>query len=176
MSMKSAVATLGCVLLAACGGSGGGSSITDVQDALFDAATFDSGPVQGADTGADDTNFAGILNGLRLSRGHDTLSYDSRLDAAAQKYAVEQASIAGLSHTGLNGSDVGDRIRAEGYNPRGWAENLAKGQQSQQQVLQAWIDSPGHNANLNAGLEDFALGVAGSGSSLSWVLVMATER
>jgi uncharacterized protein YkwD len=147
-----------------------------VQDAIFNATPTSSGPTTNLATGTDDTNFASILNNLRLGRGLETVSYDSRLDAAAQKYAVEQASISGLSHVGLNGSTVGDRIRAEGYEPRGWAENLAKGQQSEAAVLQAWINSPGHNRNLNAGLEDFALGVAGSGSNLSWVLVLATEQ
>lgn len=201
-----AVAMTSTFLLSACGGSGtSGGQITSGPTAapltvsvdLADTLDGESGAVQAPALaaaeapaandsfvdGANDVNFASILNNLRLSRGLGTVSYDARLDAAAEKYAIEQVSLGpaslgadSLSHVGKNGSTVYDRIVAEGYNPVGWAENLAKGQQSQAAVLEGWINSEGHNANLNANLEDFALGVAGSGSSLSWVLILATEQ
>lgn len=197
MKTSAAVAVAATLLTSACGGAGSSSpevlrgppaapiavdfSIADDQAEAPDAVLLDVSdtPLEAVPSAADNSNdidFATILNGLRVNRGLSTLNYDARLDAAAEKYAIEQASIGGLSHTGVDGSSVYDRIVAEGYNPSGWAENLAKGQQSQEEVLQAWINSPGHNRNLNAGLEDFAIGVAGSGSNLSWVLVFATER
>lgn len=175
MNLQAAIAFSMTILLVACGGSGG-APVIDIEDALDDASVARFGPVESAPATSGDVSFGSILNDLRLDRGHAAMTYDARLDAAAQKYAVEQSRISGLSHVGTDGSSVYDRIVAEGYDPRGWAENLAKGQQSEAAVLQAWINSPGHNANLNAPLEDFALGVAGSGRSLSWVLLLATER
>ena len=172
MKLNAAVALASTIILTACGGSGSGDPVVDFADA--GVANF--GPVQAASNQANDSDFATILNSLRSDRGLGSMNYDARLDVAAENYAIEQSQISGLSHTGVDGSSVYDRIVATGYNPKGWAENLAKGYQSQAQVLQAWINSPGHNRNLNADLEDFAIGVAGSGSNLSWVLVMATER
>jgi len=172
MKLNAAVALATTYLLAACGGAGSGDPVVDFADASV--ANF--GPEQAVSDQSNDTDFATILNGLRADRGHGSMNYDARLDIAAEQYAIEQSNIAGLSHTGTDGSSVYDRIVATGYDPVGWAENLAKGYQNQDAVLQAWIDSPGHNRNLNANLEDFAIGVAGSGSDLSWVLVMATER
>jgi len=147
----------------------------DTAFALTDDDDFASGPA--FVTEPDDTDFAGILNDLRISRGHDTLNWDARLNAAAQKYAEEQSTlgVGVLSHVGVDGSTLAERITAEGYIPLSAAENLAKGYQTEAAVLQGWIDSPGHNQNLNRDLEDFALGVAGSGSNLSWVLILATE-
>ena len=82
-----------------------------------------------------------------------------------------------FSHTGLNGSSPGQRISAEGYNWQTYGENIAKGQTSESQVLNAWVNSPGHQANnVNPNFEDFGLGKAGSGSSSHWVLVLAKEQ
>ncbi len=176
LSLKPLAAVAAFGVLAACGGSGSPTT-TDVTDLLADGALdFSSGPAASADPGDRDVDFATILNGLREIRGLPDVTYDSRLDAAAQKHAQDLVDNDYFSHTSLNGDQVRDRIQAEGYDPRGWAENLARGYQTQGATLQAWIDSPGHNDNLNATLEEFALGVAGSGNDLTWVLVLATER
>ena len=175
MKKQAAIALFVTLTLAACGGSGS-APVADISDAIDLASTARSGPEDVTTSPSADVSFASILNSLRSDRGLAALTWDPRLDSAAQKYAVEQASISGLSHVGVDGSTVRDRIMAAGYDPRGWAENLAKGQQSEAAVLQAWINSPGHDRNLSAPLEDFALGVAGSGRNLSWVLLLATER
>lgn len=190
---KSISAILGCAMLAACGGSGTDGSPTvvidpsggptAVEDVLL-APRFvpDMSMVlsSSVDTGVNDVDFATILNGLRSGRSLASFEYDDRLDAAAQRHAQDMVNRGYFSHDTL-GVEEGEgtvfhRIVAEGYDPRGYAENLAQGQQSQNAALQAWVDSPGHNANLNAPLEEFGLGVAGSGSQLTWVLVLGTER
>lgn len=184
---KFATAIAACALLAACGGTSGGGAPTtvdiDTSDALLapsfapDASMVLSSSV---DTGVADVDFATILNGLRSSRSLPDFEYDERLDAAAQRHAQDMVNQGYFSHDTLGVADgegtVYHRIVAEGYDPIGWAENLAQGYQTQEATLQAWIDSPGHDENLNADLEEFGLGVAGSGSQLTWVLVLGTER
>lgn len=177
MLTKTVMAISTCVLLAACGGAGTPTT-TDIADSSL---SLQSGPALTIETGVEDVNFADLLNNLRVSRDLAPVSYDARLDRAAQKHAEDMIARDYFSHDTLGATPsvnghLYDRIAAEGYEPRGWAENIAQGQQSQGQVLQAWIDSPGHNRNLNANLQDFALGAAGSGRDLTWVLVMATER
>ena len=160
-------------LLGACGGSG--TAVT--TDVLSNGSiNISEGPAATIDPGVNDADFGTILNGLRNDRSLPGFTYDARLDAAAQKHAQDMVDNDYFSHDSLNGDTVRERIQAEGYDPRGWAENLAQGQQSQGEALQAWINSPGHNRNLNAPLEEFALGVAGSGRELTWVLVLATEK
>ncbi|MEL6573131.1 MAG: CAP domain-containing protein [Pseudomonadota bacterium] len=181
---KSAVSLIGCALLAACGGAGTPTTTDiDTSDALL-APSFapDMSMVlsSSVDTGTNDVDFATILNGLRSSRSLSDFEYDARLDAAAQRHAQDMVDRNYFSHDTLGVEDgqgtVYHRIVAEGYDPRGWAENLARGHQTQEIALQAWVDSPGHDANLNAPLEEFGLGVAGSGSQLTWVLVLGTEQ
>ena len=176
--MTKKIAAAACVvLLSACGGAGS-PTVQNVSQALASPAMSNAAPLASAKaiTVTENTDFANILNNLRISRDLDTLSYDVRLDRAAQKHAEDMVNRGYFSHVSPEGGTVRDRIIAEGYDPRGWAENLAQGHQSEQQVLQAWIDSPGHDRNLSANLEEFALGAAGTGSQLTWVLVMATEK
>ncbi|MGA0878914.1 MAG: CAP domain-containing protein, partial [Ilumatobacteraceae bacterium] len=55
----------------------------------------------------------------------------------------------GISHTGPDGSDLRQRVAAAGYN--GWTnigENLAAGQGSVAAVMDSWVKSAGHMANL----------------------------
>ncbi|MEE4146098.1 MAG: CAP domain-containing protein, partial [Halieaceae bacterium] len=56
-----------------------------------------------------------------------------------------------FSHTGLNGSSPGDRITAAGYSWSSYGENIAAGASSVSQVMQMWLDSPGHCTNIMGG-------------------------
>lgn len=123
-----------------------------------------------------DQTFGTILNNVRIGNGSAAVRYDSRLDAAAQTHADDMVANGYFSHTSQNGDEVYDRIVAQSYNPTAYGENLAGGQQSEQDALIAWENSPEHDMMMNAGsLEEFGLGVAGSGNGTRWVLVMATE-
>ena len=54
-----------------------------------------------------------------------------------------------FSHTGADGSRFVDRNEASGYV--GWlfmGENLAAGQTSAERVVQGWMNSPAHRANI----------------------------
>jgi uncharacterized protein YkwD len=52
-----------------------------------------------------------------------------------------------FSHTGADGSTPWDRAERAGYT-RATAENLAAGQRTPEEVVQAWMDSPAHRKNL----------------------------
>ena len=55
-----------------------------------------------------------------------------------------------FSHTGSDGSSAGDRATRAGYSWSAWGENIAAGvpYSAVSAVMQGWIDSPGHCANL----------------------------
>lgn len=56
-----------------------------------------------------------------------------------------------FTHTGADGSTIGDRMTATGYVWQTVGENLAAGYPDFDGVLQGWLDSPGHCANVMNG-------------------------
>jgi uncharacterized protein YkwD len=90
------------------------------------------------------------------------------LENAAQGYSqtlmTMQTDPGMLSHT-LDG-DPTSRAIAAGYNPTSVGENLAAGQWSAQEVINAWVNSPEHYANLiNPNFTQVGLGLAGGPAS-----------
>jgi uncharacterized protein YkwD len=76
-----------------------------------------------------------------------------------------------MSHTGHDGSGPAQRIRAAGYQITGaWAENIARGYPSPAAVMDGWLNSPGHRANIvNCSLRAIGVGVVRStGGRLYW--------
>lgn len=111
------------------------------------------------------------LNDLRVANGLSALTYSPRLEQAALQHADDMLRARHFSHTGSDGSDVGQRVGRTGY---GWcvvAENIAQGHRNLTEVLSAWSDSPGHRANmLSREVTEFAV-VEGGG--YIWVMVLA---
>jgi uncharacterized protein YkwD len=100
-----------------------------------------------------------LTNGERAAAGCPALTPNPQLEAAARKHNDEMARTGNFSHTGLDGSTVGDRATAAGYPFRVIAENIAAGQASADEVVRSWMSSEGHRANIvNCELRD--LGVA----------------
>lgn len=151
----SAWPTLLAVLLAACGGDSG------------DEAPPAAGgpPQQGAVVSADTTcglpdfqskvlqaiNEARAMPRVCGSTGYaaaPALSWDERLFAAAAGHAEDMARNDYFSHESQDGRTFSQRVSEAGYEWSATGENLAAGQADVEQVIQAWIDSPGHCANL----------------------------
>lgn len=76
------------------------------------------------------------------------LGQNDILAAAAQKHALDMAERDYFAHESPEGISPHQRILAEGYQGRATGENIAYGQQSPQEVVQGWIDSPGHCVNI----------------------------
>jgi uncharacterized protein YkwD len=128
----------------------------------------------------ENTSFASLMNGVRMTAGAGDIAFDTRIGAAAQNYADEMLADGRFDHEGADGSTVGSRATDAGYNCTTIAENIAMGQETQADAFTSWQNSAGHRANnLNPAMEDFGLGlglgVAGSGSERRWVLVLGAE-
>lgn len=123
-----------------------------------------------------DASFASLINGVRTTAGVAPLSYNAQLDSAAQAHADDMLANNFLGHTGSNGSTIEDRIRATGYVPTAWGENVAQGQQNENEALISWQNSAGHKANNESALfNEFGLARAGSGSAIRWALVFGAQ-
>src|SRR5260370_936883 len=86
---------------------------------------------------------------------------NAQLSAAALKYSQYMATAGFFAHYGPDGSSPSSRQQAAGYTGAlMWGENIAAGQPDPQAVMTAWMNSPGHRANiLRAGFTEIGIGV-----------------
>ncbi len=89
-----------------------------------------------------------LTNQERAKNGLSPLKANAELNYAADKYAEEMSERGVLSHTGPDGSKPWDRAEAVGYEARMMGENLAAGQTTAEQVVEGWMNSSGHRANI----------------------------
>lgn len=106
-----------------------------------------------------------LVNAERVAAGCGALTADARLDAAAQGHAEDMKANGYFSHTSLDGRSMSDRISAAGYRFTAAGENIAQGYGNAQSVMQGWMNSSGHKANiLNCSYRHLGVGyVEGSG-------------
>jgi len=76
------------------------------------------------------------------------LAWNDRLFDAAAGHAADMAQNDYFSHESLDGRTFSERITEAGYEWSAAGENIAAGQADVEQVIQAWLDSPGHCANI----------------------------
>ncbi|MCI4064731.1 CAP domain-containing protein [Micromonospora sp. R77] len=117
-----------------------------------------------------------LVNAERAKAGCKALSVNSKLMTAAQRHSQDQADHRTMSHDGSDGSDVGQRLDRVGYAWRGYGENVAWNQQTPAAVMDAWMNSPGHRANiLNCSFTQIGVGVARSNGPY-WTQDFGTPR
>ncbi|WP_017307200.1 CAP domain-containing protein [Spirulina subsalsa] len=115
-----------------------------------------------------------LTNTERQKQGLNNLTLVLELTQAAQNHAEDMAQNNYFSHTGLNGSSVGDRARAVGYNWNYVGENIARGHRSATSVMEGWMNSQGHRENiLNPNYTEIGFGVSSDRNSEEnyWVQV-----
>lgn len=104
------------------------------------------------------------------------LAWRCELQAAALAHSADMANNDFFSHTSLNGDTVGDRVTRAGYAWSSVGENIAAGVSlsSVAAVVQAWLGSPGHCANMmSSGFTQ--LGAAKYGNAASTYNVYWTQ-
>lgn len=89
-----------------------------------------------------------LTNQERAKNGLSPLQANAELNYTAEKYAKDMSDGHFFSHTGPDGSQPWDREKAAGYEAQVTGENIAVGQTTPQQVVQDWMNSPGHRANI----------------------------
>jgi uncharacterized protein YkwD len=111
-----------------------------------------------------------LVNVERKAAGCGSLTGETRLHRAAQKHTDRQAAQDTMSHQLDGEAPMGDRVTAEGYRWGGVAENVAAGYRTAADVMDGWMNSPGHKANiLNCGYKNIGVGVAKSAKgTLYW--------
>ena len=77
-----------------------------------------------------------------------SLKQDTALEHAALTHAQHMAARSYMGHKGSDGSMPSDRATRAGYAWVSIAENVAAGQTTAEEVVNTWLASPGHCANL----------------------------
>ncbi|MEV0002014.1 CAP domain-containing protein [Micromonospora sp. NPDC050980] len=117
-----------------------------------------------------------LVNQERAKAGCRALAVSSKLTLAAQRHSQDQADHKKMSHDGSDGSNVGQRLDRAGYAWRAYGENVAWNQQSPAAVMDAWMHSEGHRANiLNCSFTQIGVGVARSNGPY-WTQDFGTPR
>ncbi len=91
-----------------------------------------------------------LTNAARTGEGLPAFRADPLLMQAAQLHARQMVDAGRMAHV-LPEAPLPappDRLAAVGYAWRGWAENVAWGQRSPADAVDAWMTSPGHRANI----------------------------
>lgn len=111
-----------------------------------------------------------LVNQERAAAGLSPLTSDSELNKVAQMRAEEL--VQKFDHTRPNGSSCFSALDEAGVSYFTCGENIAAGQRSASAVMDSWMNSPGHKANiLSSSYSKIGVGFykASSGYKYFWV-------
>ncbi|MET4142346.1 uncharacterized protein YkwD [Pedobacter sp. UYP1] len=144
-----------------------------------------------ADTNLDNALFLKLVNEVRTKgcdcKGPDggitkmppvpLLVWSNDLAKIAKTHADDMEKKNYFDHTDTEGRTPGQRMTAAGYLWSAYAENIAKGQQTENEAFNAWINSDhGHCQNIMS-VNIKEIGVARSaGNGNYWTQLLGTKR
>lgn len=133
-------------------------------------------PPAPAPPASEDGEVLQIVNAERAKEGCGPVTSNDLLATAAHRHSADMAAQDYFSHTSLDGRDPGDRITAAGYRWSTYGENIAKGQRTPADVMESWMNSPGHRANiLNCSFKEMGIGKVDSGGGPVWTQKFGTQ-
>lgn len=116
---------------------------------------------------------AAAFNGWRRAQGLAPLTRSAQLQRAAQAHSDDMARMNKMSHVGSDGSRVGARARAAGYDYRHVSENVAMTPLGIDSAMELWAKSSSHRAAmLRTDVREFGLAQNGR----YWTLVMGVRK
>ncbi|WP_412998613.1 CAP domain-containing protein [Neobacillus sp. 3P2-tot-E-2] len=106
-----------------------------------------------------------LTNAQRSKNGLPALKHDTQLSGVAQKKSVDMAQNNYFSHTSPTYGSPFDMMRDFGVTYKSAGENIAQGQRTPQEVVNAWMNSEGHRKNiLSANFTHIGVGYEKSGN------------
>lgn len=102
---------------------------------------------------------AELVNVERAKRGLGALNFDGRLTVVAQDKAQDMLRNKYFSHTSPNYGSPFEMIKKYGIRYSYAGENIARGQESPEEVMADWMASSGHRSNiLSANFDTIGVG------------------
>ncbi len=105
-------------------------------------------PSKAADTQSSaEAQVLSLVNQERARAGCSPVTADEELAGLAQQFSDDMARRGFFDHTDPDGDTPWDRARDAGIDDLG-GENIARGQATARAVMDSWMNSPGHRANI----------------------------
>jgi uncharacterized protein YkwD len=89
-----------------------------------------------------------LVNIEREARNLHPLSYNEELTLAARLHSQDMGDQDYFDHTSLDGREFYERIADAGYDYQISGENIAAGYPTPEAVVDGWMNSDGHRANI----------------------------
>lgn len=106
-----------------------------------------------------------LTNQERAKHGLNALQVDSELSKVAREKSKDMANNHYFSHNSPTYGSPFDMMKQFGITYRTAGENIAMGQRTPQEVVQAWMNSEGHRANiLNKNFTHIGVGYVADGN------------
>ncbi len=115
---------------------------------FFKYIGYNAGGVLGFATDISIQKLNAIVNEKRIENGLSPLTYNEKLSLAAENKAQDMFNKNYWSHFSPEGKSPWNFILNTGYEYEYAGENLAKNFVFSQGVVDAWMDSPSHRANI----------------------------
>jgi uncharacterized protein YkwD len=107
--------------------------------------------------------FISGMNAHRVSVGCGELSWNGEVAQVAQAHSQDMVERDYFAHTSPDGDSPFDRLNEAGVSWSSAAENIAYGFTTGESVLNAWLNSSGHRANIeNCNLTEHGVGLEGT--------------
>lgn len=138
-----------------------------------DSGTGDSDPAEsrGESTSSEAQQVLNLVNQERAKVGLSPLTLSEKLTSIANTKAKDMADNNYFSHTSPTYGSPFDMLKKFGVSYSYAGENIAAGQRSAQEVMNSWMNSSGHKANiLNKNYTELGVGYVKGGSyGTEWV-------
>lgn len=106
-----------------------------------------------------------LTNNERVNQGLAPFQVDLELSRVAREKSRDMLGSNYFDHNSPTYGSPFDMMRAYGINYRTAGENIAKGQRTPSEVVNAWMNSPGHRANiLNSNFTHIGVGYVEQGN------------
>nr|WP_312578051.1 CAP domain-containing protein [Sedimentibacter sp.] len=89
-----------------------------------------------------------LVNVERQKAGLSSLTLDTSISNIARMKSADMATNNYFAHQSPTYGSAGDMLTKYGVKWSAWGENIASGQRTPQEVVTAWMNSPGHRANI----------------------------
>lgn len=106
-----------------------------------------------------------LVNDIRVKNGLNALKINEKLSSVAREKSQNMHDLRYFDHTSPTYGSPFDMMKSFGITYRYAGENIAMGYSTPEAVVNAWMNSPGHRANiLKASYTEIGVGYVSSGN------------
>ncbi len=146
---------------------------TPQEDASQDGTSQEDATQDSTSQSSYSAQVVSLVNEERAAKGLSALATDSQLTRLAQLKAEDMAKNKYFSHTSPTYGSAFDMMKTYGVSYDTAGENIATGQKTAEAVMEGWMNSQGHRANiLNSAYTGIGVGYARSSDGTTyWVQI-----